>query len=131
MEANRAVTIVIVEDDRPLARQTQMLLEGAGYTVLGIATTCEETLALCAQTLPAIVLMDIGLDDGPDGIVTAERLLERYNLRVIYLTGSDDIAQMDRAKRTRPHAYLLKPISRQQLLGAIELASALRADAPN
>jgi DNA-binding NarL/FixJ family response regulator len=131
VEANRAVTIIIVEDDRPLARQTQQMLETAGYTVLGIAATCEETLALCAQKLPTILLMDIGLDEGPDGIVIAERLLDLYGLRVIYLTGSDDIAQMDRAKRTRPHAYLLKPISRQQLLGAIELASALRADAPN
>jgi DNA-binding response OmpR family regulator len=56
VEANRAVTIVIVEDDGPLARQTKSMLENAGYTVLGIATTCEETLALCAQKLPAIVL---------------------------------------------------------------------------
>lgn len=120
-------TVLVVEDDATLAGQIQKLLEGAGYVISGVAANCVEALAACDEKLPNIVLMDIGLQEGPDGIFIAERLLHLYNLRVVYLTGSDDVAQMDRAKKTRPHAYLLKPINRQQLLGAIEIAAVMRA----
>jgi len=122
MVAGEKYTMVIVEDERIVAKDLQLTLEEAGYEVLGIAATSEEALALCAARLPDIVLMDIRIKGPVDGIDTAQQLLDRYGLQVIYLTAHADVASIDRAKRTRPHAYLLKPVKMGELQGAIEIA---------
>jgi DNA-binding NarL/FixJ family response regulator len=66
--------------------------------------------------------MDIRIKGDVDGIDTATELHKRYGLRVIYLTAHADVASIDRAKRTYPHAYLLKPVKPGELQGAIEIA---------
>ena len=126
--SKRALTVVIVEDERLIARHLQQTLQREGHTVLGTATNADDALALCAAQRPDTVLMDIRLEQSRvgqrssmDGIDTAQRLLDDHGLRVIYLTAGADVAVMDRAKRTRPYAYLLKPINIPQLLGALEI----------
>lgn len=114
--------ILIVEDERIVAKDLALTLEGMGYDVIGTADSHDSTLAICAQQLPDIVLMDIRIKGAIDGIDTAAKLLDLYGLHVIYLTAHADVASIDRAKRTRPHAYLLKPVKPGELQGAIEIA---------
>jgi CheY-like chemotaxis protein len=114
--------VLVVEDERVVAKDLALTLEGMGYEVVGSAASRDEALAICAKTLPDIVLMDIRIKGPIDGIDTANELLELYGLHVIYLTAHADVASIDRAKRTRPHAYLLKPVKAGELQGAIEIA---------
>jgi DNA-binding NarL/FixJ family response regulator len=129
------VTVVIVEDERIIARHLRQTISDAGYTVLGVAANADDALILCATHHPHVVLMDIGLrGSAMDGIAVAQRLLDEHDVRVIYLTAGADIAAMARAKLTRPYAYLLKPINTAELLGALEIAAvsaARRADRPS
>jgi len=113
---------LVVEDERVVAKDLALTLEGMGYHVVGSAASRDEALAACAKELPDIVLMDIRIKGSIDGIETARELLELYGLHVIYLTAHADVASIDRAKRTRPHAYLLKPVKAGELQGAIEIA---------
>lgn len=113
---------MVVEDERVVAKDLALTLEGMGYLVIGSAASREEALAVCAKEVPDIVLMDIRIKGPVDGIDTAHELLEQYGLHVIYLTAHADISSIDRAKRTRPHAYLLKPVKAGELQGAIEIA---------
>lgn len=115
-------SVLIVEDERIVAKDLQRTLEDAGYQILGIATSANEVLEQCAQQVPDIVLMDIRIKGAVDGIDTAQQLLESYGLHVIYLTAHADVVSIDRAKRTKPHAYLLKPVKVAELQGAIEIA---------
>lgn len=114
--------VLVVEDERVIAKDLALTLEGMGYQVTGSAASRDEALAACARDAPDIVLMDIRIKGPVDGIDTAKELLDRYGLQVIYLTAHADVASIDRAKRTRPHAYLLKPVKAGELQGAIEIA---------
>jgi DNA-binding NarL/FixJ family response regulator len=114
--------VLIVEDERVVAKDLKQTLESMGYDVIGMAATRDETIAICEQHLPDIVLMDIRIKGDVDGIDTATELHKLYRLRVIYLTAHADVASIDRAKRTYPHAYLLKPVKPGELQGAIEIA---------
>lgn len=114
--------VLVVEDERVVAKDLTLTLEGMGYEVIGSAASRDEALVACAKQVPDIVLMDIRIKGGVDGIDTAKELLDLYGLHVIYLTAHADVASIDRAKRTRPHAYLLKPVKAGELQGAIEIA---------
>lgn len=114
--------VLVVEDERVVAKDLTLTLEGMGYQVVGSAASRDEALAVCAKEVPDIVLMDIRIKGPIDGIDTAKELLDLYGLHVIYLTAHADVASIDRAKRTRPHAYLLKPVKAGELQGAIEIA---------
>ena len=55
-------------------------------------------MKLTIETNPDIVLMDIRLNDGMDGIELAEQIYKLYNIPFIYLTGSHDDPIMERSK---------------------------------
>lgn len=119
------VTVLVVEDERLIARHLRVTLEEAGYSVLGTVATADDAIAVCEAQVPDVVLMDIALRQSTmDGIAIASELYIRHQLRVIYLTaGIDDLESLERAKYTRPHAYLLKPINVGELLGAVSIAA--------
>ncbi len=114
--------VLLVEDDPLIAGELAKRIAAMGHTVVGTAASRDEMIDACESQLPDVVLMDIGIRGPVDGIVAAYELFERYGLRVIYLTGDSDVSSMERAKATRPHAYLLKPVSAAELRGAIEIA---------
>lgn len=114
--------VLLVEDDPKIATELARRIAAMGHTVTATAASRDEAISACEQTLPDVVLMDIGIQGPADGIVVAYELFERYGLRVIYLTGDSDVSSMERAKATRPYAYLLKPVSAAELRGAIEIA---------
>jgi CheY-like chemotaxis protein len=118
-----------VEDERVVAKDLALTLQSMGYDVIASAASRDEALAACAKQVPDIVLMDIRIKGDVDGIDTATELLQLYGLHVIYLTAHADVASIDRAKRTRPHAYLLKPVKPGELQGAIEIAMFKRTNA--
>jgi len=122
-------SVLIVEDERIVARDLQIIVEGMGYEVTATVASCAEALAACATRVPDIVLMDIRINGSIDGIDTAQQLADLYGLRVIYLTAHADVGSIERAKRTRPHAYLLKPVKEGELRGAIEIAMFKRNNA--
>jgi PAS domain S-box-containing protein len=120
--AEQQCSILVVEDSRALARDIQKTLVALGYGVSGVASSAEEAIARVADKSPDLVLMDITIKGALDGITTAEILRTRFGLPVIYLSSSSDFGTIDRATKTAPHAYLVKPASPAELRSAIELA---------
>jgi C4-dicarboxylate-specific signal transduction histidine kinase len=112
--------VLIVEDERIVARDLQETLGDMGYDAYAIASSADEAVAKISERCPDVVLMDIRIKGKRDGIETAALLRERFELPVIYLTAHADEATIDRAKRTSPHGYLLKPVNTGELRGAIE-----------
>lgn len=114
--------ILVVEDDAIIAWDIQQTLQRLGYAVPVTAQTAEEALRACEARAPDLVLMDIKLKGGDDGIEATERLRARWDLPVVYLTSHSDEATLDRAKTTGPHGYLLKPFHERDLRTTIEVA---------
>ena len=73
---------------------------------------------------PDVVLMDIQLEQGMDGVETATRLQAAYRVPVIFLTSYADEPTLARARAAQPYGYLLKPFHQSELRSVIELAYA-------
>jgi PAS domain S-box-containing protein len=113
---------MVVEDERVVARDLQLTLEHLGYSVVGIAATADDAIALARQTQPDLVLMDIRLGRGRDGVDAAAAIVQERPLPVIFLTAHSDEATLARAKSAEPVGYLVKPFREPDLRCAIEIA---------
>jgi len=117
------VKILIVEDERAIARDLKESLEHLGYSVLAIASSSAEAIALVETWQPDLILMDIVLEDSDrDGIETAQEIRDRFRVPVVYLTAYATSTILERAKATDPFGYLLKPFREKDLWVAIETA---------
>lgn len=116
--------ILIVDDSITTSRLIQMQLEAMGYTVAGIATNADEALKMVENKSPDLVLMDINLGEGPNGIVAADTIMHRHQVPVIYVTAYSDPETVNSASRSMPFGFINKPLRGSDLRVNIELAMA-------
>ena len=119
---NNPARILVVEDESIVAFNLQQRLSKLGYDVPAIAVSGQESFDLVEQTLPDLVLMDIHIQGDMDGIDVAARLRETHAIPVIYLTAYSEDSTLERARKTRPYGYLLKPFSERELHATIQMA---------
>lgn len=110
--------VLIVEDERIVAKDLQAVLRIAGYDV-AIASSCDEALARVSERRPDLALMDIRILGPRDGIETAQILRDRFGIRAIYMSADVDTPTRTRADATGPIAYLFKPVTAPELRAAI------------
>jgi len=114
--------IGIVEDELVIARTILNTLTELGYSHCGPAINYTEAIEMLEQDKPDLLLLDIQLSGKKDGIDVAEKLNELYPIPFIFLTANSDGETIDRAKKVRPHAYIVKPFTKEELFAAIEIA---------
>ncbi|MFO7966193.1 MAG: response regulator [Archaeoglobaceae archaeon] len=114
--------ILIVEDESIVAMDISSMLENLGYTVSGIAGSGEEAIRSAGIREPDLVLMDIMLRGGVDGIEAAEYIRHNFQIPVVYLTAYSDNKTLERAKITEPYGYILKPFEERELHTCIEIS---------
>ncbi|MFN6474468.1 MAG: response regulator [Nostoc sp. SerVER01] len=120
--AKETVRVLIVEDEYILAINLQESLESLGYIVIDVADSAEGAIARATKLRPNLILMDIRLRSGMDGIEAAGRIWRDLQIPVIYVTGHSDKSTVERATLTSPFGYILKPIKEQELYVAIQTA---------
>jgi PAS domain S-box-containing protein len=121
MRHTGGATILVVEDERVVAKELQRSLASLGYSVPETCASADEAIRLASLACPDLVLMDIQIKGDKDGIQAAEILRARFEVPVIFLTAYADEATLARAKSTEPHGYLVKPVKDADLLSAIEV----------
>jgi DNA-binding LytR/AlgR family response regulator len=114
--------IGVVEDELVIGRTILNTLEELGYTHCGPAISYTEAMEMLDQNKPDLLLLDIQLSGKKDGIDVAEKINELYRLPFIFLTANSDGETIDRAKKVKPHAYIVKPFTKDELFAAIEIA---------
>ncbi|HSU41346.1 MAG TPA: response regulator, partial [Polyangiaceae bacterium] len=114
--------ILVVEDERVVARDIEESLMRMGYDVVGLAASSTECLAHAEERRPDLVLMDIRIEGALDGIETARLLRSRFDVPVIFLTAYADDQTVARAKETEALGYILKPFRAGELKSAVEIA---------
>ncbi len=114
--------IQIVEDEMIVASDIKSCLHTLGYEVTCISDTGESAVEQAARDKPNLVLMDIMLKGEMDGISAARLIREESRIPVVYLTANMDVALLERAKRTEPFGYLIKPFQEHELMSTIETA---------
>jgi len=114
--------ILIVEDEVELAGHIRAMLEQADYNVVGAATTSQDAVTLAQELSPDLVLLDIHLKGAGDGVYTARLIRDTRDAAIVFLTGCNDEATIDRARNIAPEGYLLKPFNRKEVEAMIKMA---------
>jgi signal transduction histidine kinase len=117
-----SATILVVEDERLVARDIADILRQQGYVVPTICADAEAAIAAIALNPPDLVLMDIRLAGAMDGVEAAHIIQEKFGLPVVYLTANADLPTLDRVRGSRPFGYLLKPFDELTLTTTIAIA---------
>ncbi|MDH3619821.1 MAG: LytTR family DNA-binding domain-containing protein [Gammaproteobacteria bacterium] len=116
--------VLIVDDEKPARdRLRQILGDEDGYDVVGEAANGHEALEEAARSRPDIVLLDIRMP-GMEGIETAHHLNAMEPAPAIVFTTAYDEYAID-AFEARAIGYVLKPVRRSRLTGALEQATRL------
>jgi len=113
--------ILISEDEVIIAEDLAACLEDLGYQTCAIDSG-ENTLSKIRDIKPDLVLLDINIKGKADGIELGSRIREEFNIPFIYLTAYTDKATIDRAKKTEPDGFLVKPFDEKSLRSTIEIA---------
>jgi PAS domain S-box-containing protein len=113
--------ILVVEDERIIARNLESRLKKLGHTVVGSVGGGAEAVRRADELRPDLVLMDIDLGGGMDGIEAAGLIRAAADIPVVYLAAFSDDVTLQRAKVTEPHGYVLKPYEDTDLQTAIEI----------
>ena len=112
--------VLIVEDEALLALELEDVMTGLGFYVSGLAPTPDRARWLAKSDAPDIVLMDVCLEGGREGIETARWLREMCGTEVVFVTGHTDAKTLERIHERVPGAQVLsKPVSHKRLEEAV------------
>jgi CheY-like chemotaxis protein len=119
----RRIRVLIVEDDFLIAADlTTTVMEHKGE-VAGTVGDQRHAAALALKCAPDVVLMDIQLRDGGDGIRAAEAIRMLLDVPIIFCTGNGDTATLERIRNFGAAGLLLKPTMPEQVCEAILAAT--------
>ncbi|WP_406660365.1 response regulator [Methanolobus sp. ZRKC3] len=116
------IKILVVEDEGIIGLNIKKKLKSFGYTVPAIVATGEEAIKMAEITFPDLILMDVRLKGDMDGVQTAGEIRKIFDIPVIYLTAYSDDEVLERAKKTEPYGYIVKPFKANDLRSNIEIA---------
>ena len=119
---DRTWRLLIVEDEALIAEETADRLTRLGHTVVGIADTGPEAIALAREHRPDLVLMDIRLKGAMTGIEAARQIHEQLGTPVIFASAHSDRETLQRAQTDAQFGYILKPFREHDLVLAMRVA---------
>jgi len=114
---------IVIADDEPITRMdvAEMLME-AGYDVVGKASDGFDAVEMCKKTKPDLVILDVKM---PllDGLMAAKIISEEELAgAIVLLTAYSGKEFIEKAKSVGVLSYLVKPVTKQALLPAVEIA---------
>jgi DNA-binding NarL/FixJ family response regulator len=124
------VRVLLVEDEILTALDIEYLVQQLGYEVCGIAASAPEAVQAADDLRPDLVLMDIRLARGTDGIQAAGEIRSRLGIASLYLSAHTDAATLNRAQATQPLGFIAKPYTHAQLEAALRGAVAVLRGGP-
>jgi len=114
--------LLIVEDEAIIGLQLEGTLESMGYEVVGRAMSGKEAVEMAKKYKPELILMDIILPGGMNGIQAAKKIQAKSDVPVIFITAHDDEKWLEQAKSLQIVGYILKPFHDYQVKATVEIA---------
>lgn len=113
--------LLVVEDDPLAADLLRGQLEEMGFRVTHVLTAAEG-LDAAFSLRPDLIVMDVGLGAGIDGITAAGAIRRAMDTPIVLMTMRTDTVTMTRAELIEGAAYLQKSCSEEELRFTIENA---------
>jgi len=98
---------VVADNDADALELLEVDLRLEGHDVVGSATGGMEAIALCEALRPDVLVVDLRMPPGPDGLTVASELKSQPDLRVVLYTNYRSVAVQERA-HSLGVTYLLK-----------------------
>jgi DNA-binding LytR/AlgR family response regulator len=114
--------IFIVEDEPIIADYMEQCLLEDGFEVRGVANSFDQAKKMLLNNPPDLLLLDINLGPGPDGIDLAHFINQQINRPFLFVTSNTDSNTLERVKLTNPAGFIMKPFRKEDLITQIELA---------
>ncbi|MGD9808749.1 MAG: ATP-binding protein [Deferribacterales bacterium] len=114
--------ILVVEDEVIIGLDISQKLQSLNYHVIAAVCSPEDAVVQIRQQVPDMVLMDINLKSVIDGIELAKDIQEYGKIPVIFLTSYSDLATIERAVKTEPYGYIVKPYTIGVLASTVQTA---------
>jgi chemotaxis response regulator CheB len=114
--------VMIVEDERIVAKSLENALQGLHYDVCASEMTGEAAVEAAGRLLPDVILMDIRLSGAMDGTQAASLIWQRFQVPVVYLTAYADAETLAAVKGTNAYGYVMKPYEPAEVHVAVQLA---------
>ncbi len=116
-----SLRILIADDESIRVLSLRAQLASLGHLVVAEASNGEEAIGLAQTMEPDLAIMDIRMPV-VDGIEAAVRITQARPIPIILLTAYSEAELVERAVQANIAAYLMKPVSEEDLLPAITLA---------
>ncbi|MBS1636347.1 MAG: response regulator [Bacteroidetes bacterium] len=113
---------LIVEDELLIAETISDFLKQGGAQSITIVDSVDEAIEHLDKHKADLVLTDIVLGRDKTGIDLGNALSSKYKIPFIYITSHADKSIVEKAKHSRPNAYIVKPFKKDDIMVAIELA---------
>jgi len=102
-----ATDIMVIEDEPIIAMDIRQLVESCGHNVVGIASDEAEAVAMARELKPGLILADVNLGPGGDGISAVQRILKEQDMPVIFVTAYPE--RLLTAEQLEPAFIISKP----------------------
>ena len=112
--------IMIVEDEIIVSLALRKIVEHFGYEVCSVVTRGKQAVESAVVEKPDLVLMDVFLKGGMNGISAAEKIHEQKQIPIIFITGNNKDDIMGKIKNIKPSICLMKPVDVHDVASAIE-----------
>jgi CheY-like chemotaxis protein len=115
--------LVIAEDEAISALYLEMLLGRLGHEVCAVEATADGVVRAAARHRPDLVLMDVRLAAGGDGVAAACRIRRQQGIPSLFVTADTDPGTGERLRAADPVGVLGKPYTQEQIDRALAAAA--------
>jgi two-component system, response regulator PdtaR len=117
--------VLIVEDEALVALYLEALVVDFGHQVCAVAVCACEAIEGAVRHAPDVILMDVRLARGTNGIDAAREIYSRQGLRCIFLSANLDEPTRRALEVCHPIDFINKPILPVTLRRALQTAERL------
>ena len=111
---------LIVEDELTIALDLEDAMSALGFDICGLASTADTARSIAMDNQPDVVLMDVNLGGGREGIEAARWLREVCEVPIVFVTAHSDTGTIERIHEQVPGAPVLaKPVYPKILADAV------------
>jgi two-component system, LytTR family, response regulator len=120
--AKNKIRVLIVEDEFITIETLSLVLKDMNCVISGDAMDAKDAIAILDKGETDLAILDINIKGDKDGVWIAQQIQEKYHIPFIFLTAFGDQNTVERAIKTGPYGYLVKPFSKADVFTAVEVA---------
>jgi len=102
--------VLIVDDHESMCDSLLLSLEGTGsFTVLGKLPRADHAEVFCMRNTPDLIFMDVCTEEGASGLEATKTIRNKFpDVKIVVMSGFDEITYAPRAKEAGAHAFVFK-----------------------